>query len=337
MYVLSFFIYLLAINTFGSVQRNRTAFFKYIWCAYIFLLIILIIEKINPATLEYFRMNPLFTYRTRLLTGEPSWTNFQLNAYFIGSFLGIHYLLKGEKKILAIIAIDIIFLIQIILTDSKMFLIFGPLNFIIINYFLLTKANKNYYIKLAFICFLLPLFVFVVDKFVFEKLLIKLSNDAKDFTSLATRSFTWYVAISYFFRYPFWGYGATMLYYLPNLMLEKLPYFKRFNLNYTEIINYIYADTENAMDIKSGFLSFGIYYGFITLTLFLVLMYKEFKNQVSKSQLEKQLYVVGLLNLFILPFFDDFILRGSWPLLYGTILIATELEYNGNEVKTIIK
>lgn len=289
------------------------------------LLIILFIELFNPNMLNILHFNKNNYRVPRLLSSEPSWTSYMLNAYFIG---GAFYLKKfynklNSKHILLVLA----FLIQLYFTTSKMFLLFGRINIIIYFYFLIGTKRRKFLKNSLFIIVVILILLITLPNLVTSTL-----NDIQNFSSFSTRLGTMIASVYQPFLYPF-SSGAVYLYYFPK-SIDYFLYNSVFsdlwsNFNLYEITNYIVSQEENAMVAKSGFLSFYQYYGIVTLILVFIILFKILKK-IKKNYFYSSFFVI---NLLIVPFFDGIITRQFFCLLLGIYIFFSFYHENNEQLR----
>lgn len=294
---------------------------KYSYFVLILLTIICLIEKANmPYAFEGLHFaGSMPYYRIRLLTLESSWTSTMI---FIYGVLAFYYALTKNSLILKIIAV-VCDLVLIVTTTSKTLLLMILVMAVFYFYYYLKERKIK---KTTAIILLVALFVFGVIgiTYVLPKLVDMFAVDIKNFTSVATRTYTIFVSTLTGIKHPF-GVGASVyLEVYKNELIKNLSFYKSIfsNLNYSEINGVIASNTDANLVVTSGVMHYNLYWGIIG-TVYLVKgfinVYKKIENEIIYSKLIKAVY----LTMIIFIIFGSHFSFEFW-LLFSFVIVLEE-------------
>ena len=217
-------------------------------------------------------------YRVRLLTTESSWTTLMIYNYVILSLL---YGLLREKKNVCILALacGVLFAVT---TGAKSLMVAIIVSYILYIAISFKKLSRRL-VVVSIIAFIFGIFIVLR---ILPELKISIANDIKNYTSIATRSYTMVIGLLLGIIFPF-GVGCSVyLGVFPQYLLKYIGFFNNlpFNLNTSEIYSYIYGVTDYGLTVKSGLLQYNMYWGIVgTFVIF-----KMFIN-ISKNLAKRNL------------------------------------------------
>ncbi|MBR3511503.1 MAG: hypothetical protein IKN74_00915 [Clostridia bacterium] len=241
--------------------------------SYLFLFIILIIEKFNPHLLDIFHNTTNYYEsfgRIRLLCSEVSNTS---TLIFLNYILSIMYILKYTNfKRFNLCIITIIFVIFLLTTTSK-----GMIAAIAISLVVFMFINAN--LKLKHRIGITALGILFLAIF-FPKLMILIQKDIRSYTSIATRICMGFSALCVSLKFPF---GVGNSYYIKvyaNEIKKNIGFLKRMNsnLNFNEIYNILASNSEKNLAAKSAFLQYSMYWGICASICFFNVLFRLYRK-----------------------------------------------------------
>ncbi|MBN1468363.1 MAG: hypothetical protein JW924_06530 [Fusobacteriaceae bacterium] len=286
------------------------------------LIFILLLEVLKPSSVDILNFGVGNRPGIRLLTAEPSWTTSIVIFYFIVGYLYNFYIKKSRVWDVILLA-EIV--LQLVFTSSKMSIIIWVLSLIVLFILRIRKILKNKYLK-GLIYMTLPFIIFLSTFSLFGRLTELVMSDINNFTSISTRFYTIGITIYNGIRYPFSAGGAN-LYYFSKSLLEKAYILKAMNLNSKEIIGLVNGNTDSGLTVKSGILSVLQFYGLFTFIYFIKIYYFDKIIKLFILKLRKEYFYLFIINLVVLPLFDDILMRPYFFLTMGllSILIKSRL------------
>jgi hypothetical protein len=281
------------LSKIGEMKKISNIFFV----VNVTLIILLIIEyRSIPFALDFLHSTNEAYYRIRLLTRESSYTGTIWVIYF---FLSL-YLTRYNSKLFRIIYYIVYlvgFILFIILSGSKGFIIIFIITLAIIIIYNIIRTINQFSLKQYFLLIIVLLAFISTFGYTFEYLQYSFKSDLNDYTSFATRITTIVAAFKIFLLNPF-GIGlGNIVYFLPNELLNSSYIVNNFfikyfglHLNFNEI--YSLVNSDYGLSIKSGLLQWLVYGGI----LFIYLLYIMIRFTFSVS-LSSKFFV--LINVFV--------------------------------------
>lgn len=283
---------------------------------FIFLFFSGLFEVINPVLFNKI-FHDEFYNRMRLFTSESSATGPIIIIYGI---LAIYYCLNYSKKMILIDLFILFFFI--IMSGSKGLGITFIISGIICS--LISKIKYRY--KFLILCIALLIGVFIMPY-----ILQSLNNDIKNFTSVSTRVYSILVAMLIIIKYPF-GIGNFIYLSLYPIELKNHLYFLiSRGLNISEINSYIYATSDTAIAAKSGLFQYGMYWGIIGTILFVIFIWKIYKN-LNRSN-DKNKFIIIYAFIFIIISIFTYISFDIKYEIWLFFIVCIYISSNKSEVK----
>ena len=241
-------------------------------------------------------------WRVRLLTKEASETTTLVLIYCL---MPMMYYLKNRKKLLmSLCVICFIFLISI--TQAKSLLLAIGIFVAIYILYISKKITK----RRLLILILMFIIFFVFLYYLLPKFNLMMESDISDFTSTATRGYTFFISIIIGTFFPFGVGGGAHLIVLKNFLIKYLPIFDTLpiQLNQKEIWGLINSDSDVGLAIKSGIMDYNVYWGILG-TIYLMKCFikisKEYKSLKEKNwELLLALFWTNIIILILFCYFS---------------------------------
>lgn len=278
-------------------------FFKYMFFTMIILTIIGFLE-INqiPYAFENLHFYGILPYwRVRLLTKEASETTTLVLIY---SLMPMFYYFKNRKKLpLALSIICLIFLIYI--TQAKSLLLAIGILVAIYMIYIFKRLTKKRLLLLILLFMVFSIFII----YLLPKFNVMLGNDIDNYTSTATRGYTFLISIIIGMVFPFGVGGGAHLIVLKNYLIKYLKIFDflPITLNQKEIYDLINSDSDVALTIKSGIMDYNVQWGMFG-TIYLMKCFVKLSKEYKALKEEKGELLLALFwtNIIILILFCNF-------------------------------
>lgn len=288
---------MLLINCLEKFGEEKL--FKYMFFTMIILTIIGLLERSQiPYAFEKIHFYGMFPYwRIRLLTKEASETTTLVLIYCLMPIM--YYLKSGKKVLVTISSVCLVFLIYI--TQAKSLLLAIGIFVIIYIIYILRKLTKRKLLLLLLLFFIFSIFII----YLLPKFGTMLKNDIDNFTSTATRSYTFFISVIIGTFFPFGVGGGAYLIVLKSYLSKYLTIFDYLpiELNQKEIYTLINSDSDVALTVKSGIMDYNVHWGiFGTICLmrcFIKLSKKYRKLREEHWELILSLFWTNIIMLFL--------------------------------------
>lgn len=299
-------------------------FEKYAYFTLLLLTGICLIElQQSPYALRALHFAGVFPYwRVRLLTMESSWTAMMIYVY---GFIALYYGSKTKKKG---VTCSSVFCITILVAFSDSKTLIMALAIVLVFYILLSFAHLNRKTQWkVMICFFVGIFGAIM---MVPTLIQSFQGDIKNYTSVATRSYTALVGLVIGIVMPMGVGGAVYLgvfqgalkYFM--FLFDKLPV----KFNTSEIVSLAFAQMDTALTVKSGILQRNMYWGVLgTAYLFrnFILVSKGLKQNHVKNNILLRSVFWGAVTLITFACELSF----EFLLLYAYLLCLNEIAERG--------